>query len=80
MTKLLEQAIAKVKQLPDSEQERIAQLILELMSPQIEKGEKQENLSKSSQGKLSEVLLLPELEDNEVLFERNNETGRDIEL
>jgi K+/H+ antiporter YhaU regulatory subunit KhtT len=80
MTKLLEQAIAKVKQLPDSEQERIAQLILESMSPQPERVEKQENLSKSSQGKLSEVLLLPELEDDEVLFERNNETGRDILL
>jgi hypothetical protein len=38
------------------------------MSPQPERVEKQENLSKSSQGKLSEVLLLPELEDEKVLF------------
>ena len=33
-----------------------------------------------SQIKLSEFLLLPELEENETLFERNEDTGRDIIL
>ena len=78
--KLLEQAIAKVQQLPKSDQDRIARLILELVSTPTKKIEKQKDLSNNSQGKLSQVLLLPELEDNETLFERDNEVLRDIEL
>jgi hypothetical protein len=34
----------------------------------------------NSNKKLSELLLLPELEENELLFERDKDTGRDIIL
>ena len=34
----------------------------------------------SSEPKLSEFLSLPELEEDELLFERNQDTGRDIIL
>lgn len=92
MTKLLEEAIKKVQQLPESEQERIAQVMLKefesltsLPKPKGVRGEKLNTYrdaisSEDSQLKLSEVLLLPELDDNEVLFERNNDTGRDVIL
>ena len=38
------------------------------------------NHYESSEHKLSEFLLLPELEEDELLFERNQDTGRDIVL
>ncbi len=38
------------------------------------------HLNESSEHKLSEFLLLPELEENDLLFERNKDTGRDIIL
>ena len=38
------------------------------------------NLNELSEQKLSEFLLLPELEEDELLFERNKDTGRDIVL
>lgn len=34
----------------------------------------------SNSSKLSELLLLPELEDNEPIFERDKDTGREIDL
>ena len=44
-----------------------------------EDGEKK-NTDEKSKSKLSELLLLPELEDDEILFERDKSTGRDILL
>ena len=38
------------------------------------------NLNELSEHKLSEFLLLPELEEDDRLFERNKDTGRDIVL
>ena len=38
------------------------------------------NHYESSEHKLSEFLLLPELEEDELLFERNQDTGRDLVL
>ncbi len=73
MIELLEQAIQKAKQLPESEQARIAQLIFREI----------DNLSfllSTNKPKLSEVLLLPELADDEIIFERDTDTGRDIIL
>ncbi len=74
MTKLLEEAITRVKQLPESEQEKIAQLMLKEL----------ENLTfllkQKKKKKLSDLLLLPEVEDDEVLCERHKDTGREITL
>jgi predicted DNA-binding antitoxin AbrB/MazE fold protein len=42
--------------------------------------ENQEDKSVQSKLKLSELLLLPELEEDDPLFERNQDTGRDIIL
>jgi hypothetical protein len=42
--------------------------------------EKKENETEKPNVKLSEFLLLPELEDDEILFERNKDTGREIPL
>lgn len=42
--------------------------------------ENKSSLKTSLETKLSDFLLLPELEENEVLFERNKDTGRDISL
>ncbi len=42
--------------------------------------EDQEDKSVKLKPKLSELLLLPELEDNNSLFARNKDTGRDITL
>lgn len=42
--------------------------------------ENKSSLKTSLETKLSDFLLLPELEENEVLFERNKDTGRDIHL
>lgn len=43
-------------------------------------GESQEEKSVQSQLTLSELLLLPELEENDSLFDRNKDTGREIIL
>ena len=36
--------------------------------------------SNKPQSKLSELLLLPELEEDELLFERDRDTGREIDI
>jgi hypothetical protein len=73
-TKLLQKVIATVEILPLEEQNTILQRWLYEL--EIYK------LSQSSQSpvKLSELLLLPELEETETLFERDEDTGRDITL
>jgi hypothetical protein len=73
-TKLLQKVIATVEILPIEEQNNILQRWLYEL--EIYK------LSQSSQSpvKLSELLLLPELEETEPLFERDKDTGRDITL
>ncbi|NBD14605.1 MAG: hypothetical protein GVY04_00230 [Cyanobacteria bacterium] len=78
MTPLLEKAINQLKQLPEAEQTRIASLILNnLNSQHFEKVA----LTKDSNSKLSEILLLPELEEGEEeIFTRNQDTGREITL
>lgn len=77
MNKLLEKAINQLKQLPLAEQEKIAQSILEAIN-----NEQQENfLAENNKTKLSESLLLPELEEGEdTIFTRDQDTGRDITL
>ena len=77
MNKLLEKAINQLKQLPLAEQEKIAQSILEAIN-----NEQQENfLAGNNKTKLSESLLLPELEEGEdTIFTRDQDTGRDITL
>ena len=77
MNKLLEKAINQLKQLPLAEQEKIAQSILEAIN-----NEQQENfLPGNNKTKLSESLLLPELEEGEdTIFTRDQDTGRDITL
>jgi hypothetical protein len=74
MIKSLNQVIEKLAQLPEVQQEKFAQEMLT----------KLENLTTLSQKnedkKLSEALLLPELEADESLFERNKDTGREIIL
>jgi len=78
MTPLLEKAINQLKQLPEAEQTRIASLILNnLNSQHFEKVAP----TKDSNSKLSEILLLPELEEGEEeIFTRNQDTGREITL
>ena len=73
-TKLLQKFIETVETLPIEEQNNILQRWLYEL--EIYK------LSQSSQSpvKLSELLLLPELEETEPLFERDKDTGRDIKL
>ena len=73
-TKLLQKVIATVEILPIEEQNNILQRWLYEL--EIYK------ISQSSQSpvKLSELLLLPELEETEPLFERDKDTGRDITL
>ncbi|MBE9056746.1 hypothetical protein [Sphaerospermopsis sp. LEGE 08334] len=73
-TELLQKVIATVETLPVEEQNTILKRWLyELEKIKISPSDK-------SQVKLSELLLLPELEENETLFERNEDTGRDIIL
>jgi len=77
MSTLLEKAIHQLKMLPEAEQEKMARSILRILNS--------EELSKASshknQTKLSEVLLLPELEvEEEKIFTRDKNTGRDINL
>jgi len=77
MNILLERAINQVKMLSEAEQERIALLIMGSLGTQFP------DLlsSKESQGKLSEVLLASELDEEEmVIFSRNKDTGREIDL
>jgi len=72
MSPLLEKAINKLKQLPETEQTRIASLILNnLNSQRFEKVA----TTKDSDSKLSEVLLLPELEEGE--WELRNKRQKD---
>ena len=74
MIESLNKVIAKLKQLSKSQQEKFAQEMLEKL-------EDLTSLSKSiREEKLSEALLLPELEDNESLFERDKDTGKEIIL
>ena len=76
MIPLLEKAINQLKQLPETEQMRIASLILNNL-----KANKDKTPIKDSDSKLSEVLLLPELEEGEEeIFTRNQDTGREITL
>jgi hypothetical protein len=74
MIKSLNKALAKIEQLSELEQEKLAQIILKEL----------ESLTSSPSGekevKLSEILLLPELEDDEVLFQRDQDTGRIINI
>jgi hypothetical protein len=71
MIKSLNQLIEKLEQLPEAEQEKLAEEMLIRL----------ENLTTLSQEvrekKLSESLLLPELEENESLFERDKNTGKE---
>ncbi|QDZ41282.1 hypothetical protein FRE64_15850 [Euhalothece natronophila Z-M001] len=76
MIPLLEKAINQLKQLPKTEQTRIASLILDNLN-----ANKNTTTIKDSDYKLSEVLLLPELEEGEEeIFTRNQDTGRNITL
>jgi hypothetical protein len=73
-TELLQKVIATVETLPLEEQNTILKRWLhELEKLKISPSDK-------SQVKLSELLLLPELEETETLFERDEDTGRDIIL
>ncbi|WP_242038915.1 hypothetical protein [Anabaena lutea] len=73
-TKLIQKVIETVKTLPIEEQSNILQRWLYEL-------ETHKNAqSNQSQVKLSELLLLPELEETETLFERDQDTGRDITL
>lgn len=58
MTPLLEKAINQLKQLPEAKQTRVASLILNNLNAQQFKNV---TLTKDSNSKLSEILLLPEL-------------------
>lgn len=74
MIPLLEKAINQLKQLPEIEQTRIASLILNNL-----KVNKNKTPIKDSDSKLSEVLLLPELEEGEEeIFTRNQDRGRSL--
>lgn len=76
MSPLLEKAINQLKHLPETEQTKIASLILNNL-----KANKNKTPIKDSDYKLSEVLLLPELEEGEEeIFTRNQDTGREINL
>ncbi|HLO84251.1 MAG TPA: hypothetical protein VK203_04440 [Nostocaceae cyanobacterium] len=73
-TELLQKVIETVETLPIEEQNTILQRWLcELEKLKVSQSDK-------SQLKLSELLLLPELEETETLFERDEDTGRDITL
>jgi hypothetical protein len=73
-TELLQKVIETVETLPIEEQNTILQRWLcELEKLKVSQSDK-------SQVKLSEFLLLPELEETEILFERDEDTGRDIRL
>ncbi len=73
-TKLLQKFIETVESLPIEEQNNILQRWLyELEAHKIVQ-------SNQSRVKLSELLLLPELEETEPLFERDKDIGRDITL
>jgi hypothetical protein len=73
-TELLQKVIETVETLPIEEQNTILQRWLyELEKLKVSQSEQ-------SQFKLSELLLLPELEETETLFERDKDTGRDIIL
>ena len=74
MIESLNKVIAKLEQLPESQQEKMDQLMLKELEkltywPREEKKKK-----------LSDLLLLPELEEDELLFERDQDTGREIIL
>ncbi|MBD2135381.1 hypothetical protein H6F47_23905 [Sphaerospermopsis sp. FACHB-1094] len=73
-TELLQKVIETVETLPIEEQKTILQRWL------CELEEIKFSQSDKSQMKLSEFLLLPELEENETLFARDKDTGRDISL
>jgi hypothetical protein len=73
-TELLQKVIETVETLPIEEQNTILKRWLyELEKLKVSQSDK-------SQFKLSELLLLPELEETETLFERDQDTGRDITL
>ncbi|MFM6221042.1 MAG: hypothetical protein ACKPFK_06065 [Dolichospermum sp.] len=73
-TELLQKVIQTVETLPIEEQNTILRRWLyELEKIKVSQTDK-------SQIKLSEFLLLPELEETETLFERDKDTGRDIIL
>jgi D-mannonate dehydratase len=74
MINAFNKVMAKLEQLPEAEQEKIAQEILEKLKkyPSLSKKDKEQTLS--------EFLRLPELEEDEALFERDQETVREINL
>lgn len=73
-TKLLEKVITKVESLPTEKQN----IILQRWLDELERDKIDQSIP--SQLKLSELLLLPELEETENLFERDQDTGREIIL
>lgn len=73
MIELLDDAINQVKVLPEFEQKKIALLIIKELS-------QSSVMEKTSNQKLSDFLLMSELDDHELLFERSQDTGREINL
>lgn len=74
MLESLNKVIAQLEQLPESQQKKMAKIILKEL----------ENLTslprEEKKKKLSDVLLLPELEEDEILFDRDKDTGRETIL
>lgn len=78
MSKLLEKVIHELKMLPEAEQEKMARSIMNILNSE----EYSQASSHNNQTKLSEVLALPELEEKEEekIFKRDKDTGREINL
>lgn len=75
MTRLLEEMIAKIQQLPEADQNRIAVNVMGSIDALLK------DMAKTSSTSLSEILLLPILEDDELdIFERDQDTGREVIL
>ena len=75
MTQLLEEMIEQLRQLSETEQNKIAQNVIGQIK------EQSKNQSSKIRLKLSDDFLIPILESEEdFLFERNKDTGRDITL
>lgn len=78
MSKLLEKVIHELKMLPEAKQEKMARSILKILNSE----EYSQASSHNNQTNLSEVLLLPELEEKEEekIFKRDKDAGREINL
>jgi virulence-associated protein VagC len=70
--------ITTIKKVPSSWHLVTKNLETELKDGSIKHDHSEENQEHIT--KLSELLLLPELEENDPLFERNQDTGRDLTL